>query len=154
MRWRNQSRPAPRGSDPQGIRRVAEDLHRAHHVDQDAGGAFIKGSRNNQDLDRIRAGHHRRAMRDIPASRSGSTDTRFHDLQGIHRPTLVVNGIYDRSIPISDSYRLAENLPTPSTTRPGPDTFFQFHDSFSRHTHISHVGHVFFRVLTHGGPWE
>jgi pimeloyl-ACP methyl ester carboxylesterase len=40
-----------------------------------------------------------------------STETRFGDLKGIRQPTLVVNGIHDEMIPVSNSYRLAENLP-------------------------------------------
>ena len=39
------------------------------------------------------------------------TATRFADLKGIQQPTLVVNGIHDEMIPVSNSYRLIENLP-------------------------------------------
>ena len=36
--------------------------------------------------------------------------TRFGDLKGIHQPTLVVNGIHDEMIPVSNSYRLVARL--------------------------------------------
>jgi hypothetical protein len=36
---------------------------------------------------------------------------RFASLEDIRQPTLVVNGIHDEMIPISNSYRLGENLP-------------------------------------------
>jgi pimeloyl-ACP methyl ester carboxylesterase len=62
--------------------------------------------------------------------------TRFADLQNVHQPTLVVNGIHDEMIPVSNSYRLAEHLPNavllvyPDS---GHGSLFQFHDSFTRH---------------------
>jgi pimeloyl-ACP methyl ester carboxylesterase len=65
-----------------------------------------------------------------------STDSRFGDLNGIQQPTLVVNGIHDEMIPVSNSYRLAENLPNavllvyPDS---GHGSLFQFHASFTRH---------------------
>ncbi len=64
------------------------------------------------------------------------TGTRFADLKGIHQPTLVVNGIHDEMIPVSNSYRLSENLPNavllvyPDS---GHGSLFQFHESFARH---------------------
>jgi pimeloyl-ACP methyl ester carboxylesterase len=36
---------------------------------------------------------------------------RFADLQGIHHPTLVVNGVHDEMIPVANSFRLGERLP-------------------------------------------
>jgi pimeloyl-ACP methyl ester carboxylesterase len=65
-----------------------------------------------------------------------STGTRFADLKGIHQPTLVVNGIHDQMIPVSNSYRLSENLPNAVLlTYPdsGHGSLFQFHESFTRH---------------------
>jgi pimeloyl-ACP methyl ester carboxylesterase len=62
--------------------------------------------------------------------------TRFADLQSVQQPTLVVNGIHDEMIPVSNSYRLAEHLPNavllvyPDS---GHGSLFQFHDSFTRH---------------------
>ena len=65
-----------------------------------------------------------------------STGTRFRDLKGIQQPTLVVNGIHDEMIPVSNSYRLAENLPNAvllAYPDSGHGSLFQFHDSFTRH---------------------
>jgi pimeloyl-ACP methyl ester carboxylesterase len=62
--------------------------------------------------------------------------TRFGDLKGINQPTLVVNGIHDEMIPISNSYRLAENLPNAvllAYPDSGHGALFQFHESFIRH---------------------
>src|SRR5262249_22629745 len=39
------------------------------------------------------------------------TGERFGDLRGIRHPALVVNGVHDEMIPVSNSYRLVENLP-------------------------------------------
>jgi pimeloyl-ACP methyl ester carboxylesterase len=64
------------------------------------------------------------------------TGTRFGDLEDIHQPTLVVNGIHDDMIPVSNSYRLAENLRNAVLlTYPdsGHGSLFPFHDSFTRH---------------------
>jgi len=61
--------------------------------------------------------------------------TRFVDLKGIHQPTLIVNGIHDEMIPISNSYRLAENLPNAvllAYPDSGHGSLFQFHESFAR----------------------
>jgi pimeloyl-ACP methyl ester carboxylesterase len=59
---------------------------------------------------------------------------RFADLQRIRQPTLVVNGIFDEMIPVSNSYRLAEHLPDAVLlTYPdsGHGALFQFHESFT-----------------------
>lgn len=62
--------------------------------------------------------------------------TRFADLQNIRQPTLIVNGIHDEMIPISNSYRLVENLPNAvllAYPDSGHGSLFQFHESFTRH---------------------
>jgi pimeloyl-ACP methyl ester carboxylesterase len=61
---------------------------------------------------------------------------RFANLKGIQTPTLVVNGIYDEMIPVRNSYWLGENLLNAVLlTYPdsGHGSFFQFHESFTRH---------------------
>ena len=61
---------------------------------------------------------------------------RFADLRGVHQPTLVMNGVHDEMIPVSNSYRLAENLPNAvllAYPDSGHGSLFQFHDSFTRH---------------------
>jgi pimeloyl-ACP methyl ester carboxylesterase len=59
----------------------------------------------------------------------------FSDLRKIHYPTLVVNGIYDEMIPVSNSYWLSAHLPNAVLlTYPdsGHGSLFQFHESFTR----------------------
>ena len=65
-----------------------------------------------------------------------STGTRFGDFKDVHQPTLVVNGLHDEMIPVSNSYWLAENLPNAvllAYPDSGHGSLFQFHDSFTRH---------------------
>src|SRR5580765_5125665 len=60
---------------------------------------------------------------------------RFTDLTKIHQPTLVVHGIHDEMIPVSNSYALGEHLPNAVLlTYPdsGHGSLFQFHESFTR----------------------
>jgi pimeloyl-ACP methyl ester carboxylesterase len=60
---------------------------------------------------------------------------RFSDLKKIHHPTLVVNGVYDEMIPVSNWYWLSTHLPNAVLlTYPdaGHGSLFQFHDSFTR----------------------
>lgn len=61
--------------------------------------------------------------------------TRFADLKGVQQPTLVVNGIHDEMIPVSNSYRLVENLPN-AVLLAYPDfghgSLFQYYQSFTR----------------------
>jgi len=64
------------------------------------------------------------------------TGERFASLRGIRQPTLVVNGVHDEMVPVSNSYFLSENLPNAVLlTYPdsGHGSLFQFHDSFTRH---------------------
>src|SRR5262245_4827724 len=59
----------------------------------------------------------------------------FADLKNVAQPTLVVNGVHDEMIPVSNSYRLSENLPNAMLlTYPdsGHGSLFQFHESFNR----------------------
>jgi len=60
---------------------------------------------------------------------------RFADLKSIRHPVLVVNGIHDEMIPVSNSCWLSANLPNAVLlTYPdsGHGSLFQFHDSFTR----------------------
>jgi len=61
--------------------------------------------------------------------------TRFAELAGIRQPTLVGNGGHDDMIPVSNSYRLSENLPNAMLLvypDSGHGSLFQFHESFTR----------------------
>jgi pimeloyl-ACP methyl ester carboxylesterase len=60
---------------------------------------------------------------------------RFSDLKKIQHPTLVVNGVCDEMIPVSNSYWLSARLPNAVLlTYPdsGHGSLFQFHESFTR----------------------
>jgi len=63
------------------------------------------------------------------------TGERFAGLMDINHPTLVVNGVHDEMIPVSNSYWLGENLPNavllvyPDS---GHGSLFQFHEAFTR----------------------
>jgi len=60
---------------------------------------------------------------------------RFADLKSIRQPTLVVNGVLDEMIPVSNSYSLGENLPNAVLlTYPdaGHGSLFQYYESFTR----------------------
>lgn len=59
---------------------------------------------------------------------------RFSDLKRIRHPALVVNGVYDEMIPVSNSYWLSAHLPNAVLlTYPdsGHGSLFQFHVSFT-----------------------
>ena len=63
------------------------------------------------------------------------SDERFAELKTIRQPTLVVNGVQDDMIPVSNSYWLSANLPNAMLiTYPdaGHGSLFQFHESFTR----------------------
>jgi pimeloyl-ACP methyl ester carboxylesterase len=103
---------------------------------QAAGSTFLERlARRTEDLDRPSgpevAGAQMAAFREWERS----SGTRFADLERIHQPTLVVNGVHDEMIPVSNSYRLSENLPNAMLLvypDSGHGSLFQFHESFTR----------------------
>jgi pimeloyl-ACP methyl ester carboxylesterase len=75
------------------------------------------------------------------------TGERFADLKNIVQPVLVVNGVHDEMIPVSNSYWLSANLPNAVLmTYPdsGHGSLFQFHDSFTQQAEA---------FLTSDAPW-
>jgi pimeloyl-ACP methyl ester carboxylesterase len=65
-----------------------------------------------------------------------SAGERFANLKNISTPTLVVNGIHDEMIPVSNSYWLSASLPNAvllTYPNSGHGSLFQFHESFTRH---------------------
>jgi pimeloyl-ACP methyl ester carboxylesterase len=61
---------------------------------------------------------------------------RFAYLRAIPQPTLVVNGVHDEMIPVTNSYWLSENLPNAVLLvypDAGHGSLFQYHESFARH---------------------
>jgi len=105
---------------------------------QAAGAAFVERlAQRKEDLDTSSGTNVAAAQ--IAAFRDWESfsGTRFADLKDIRQPTLIVNGIRDEMIPVSNSYRLSENLPNAVLLvypDAGHGSLFQFHDSFSRHT--------------------
>ena len=103
---------------------------------QVAGEAFI-GRLAQRKVDREPAsgpevaGAQRAAFRDW----EHFTGTRFANLKSIRQPILVVNGVHDEMIPVSNSYRLSENLPNAVLLMypdSGHGSLFQYHESFTR----------------------
>jgi pimeloyl-ACP methyl ester carboxylesterase len=61
--------------------------------------------------------------------------TRFVDVKNIRQPALVVTGIHDEMIPVSNPTRWASTRPTRCCSRiptSGHGALFQFHESFTR----------------------
>ena len=69
------------------------------------------------------------------ANGSEFSGERLSDLRKIRHPTLVVNGVHDEMIPVSNSYWLSAHLPNAVLlTYPdsGHGSLFQFHELFTR----------------------
>jgi pimeloyl-ACP methyl ester carboxylesterase len=104
---------------------------------QEAGEAFIERLMQRK-VDREPVSGAEVAMAQMAAFREWEqvTDERFAYLKNIKQPTLVVNGVHDEMISVSNSYRLSENLPNAVLlTYPdaGHGSLFQFHESFTRY---------------------
>jgi len=64
---------------------------------------------------------------------------RFRKLRDISQPCLVVNGVLDAMIPVSNSYALAEHLPNAmllTYSDAGHGSLFQFPESFVKHATV------------------
>ena len=127
---------APGRSHSQGIRRVAEDLLCGESVEPGSRRSVHREACTTQRGPRHTIRVRRRGRTDGGVPGVGATTaTGFADFKGIQQPTLVVNGIDDEMIPVSNSYRLVENLPNavllvyPDS---GHGSLFQFHESFTR----------------------
>jgi pimeloyl-ACP methyl ester carboxylesterase len=103
---------------------------------QAAGGAFIKRlMQRNQDREPISGPAVAHAQMAAFRDWEQVSGERFSDLKKIHHPTLVVNGVSDEMIPVSNSYWLSAHLPNAVLlTYPdsGHGSLFQFHESFTR----------------------
>src|SRR5712671_2046508 len=146
---------APRGGEdimhlekPSLAKRIQDPTNRGYDVlkkifftsspaSQAAGEAFIRRlSQRKDDLDPVSDPNVASAQ--IAAFREWEEfkGERFAELRAIRHPTLVVNGVHDEMIPVSNSYRLSENLPNAVLlTYPdaGHGSLFQYPESFTRH---------------------
>jgi pimeloyl-ACP methyl ester carboxylesterase len=103
---------------------------------QAAGAAFIKRLiQRAEDRDPISGPEVAKAQMAAFREWEHYSGERFADLRRIHQPTLVVNGVHDEMIPVSNSYWLSSNLPNAVLiTYPdsGHGALFQFYESFTR----------------------
>jgi pimeloyl-ACP methyl ester carboxylesterase len=103
---------------------------------QAAGGTFIERlARRKEDLDTASGPDVASAQMAAFREWEQPIGTRFADLKSIQQPTLIVNGIHDEMIPVSNSYRLMENLPNAvllAYPDSGHGSLFQYHESFTR----------------------
>jgi pimeloyl-ACP methyl ester carboxylesterase len=125
-------------SDPalKGYARLQKMFFAPTESSQAAGQAFVaRLSLRTNDLDHPSGPEV--AVAQVAAFRDWeqSSGERFADLRRIGQPTLVVNGIHDEMIPVTNSYALGEHLPDAVLlTYPdsGHGSLFQFHESFTR----------------------
>ena len=145
---------APRGAEdimhlekPSLAKRIQDPTNRGYDVlrkifftsspaSQAAGEAFIRRiSQRKDDLDPVSGPKVASAQMAAFREWEGFTGERFAELRVIRHPTLVVNGVHDEMIPVSNSYRLSENLANAVLlTYPdaGHGALFQYHESFTR----------------------
>ena len=119
-----------------GYERLQKIFFAPTETSQAAGNEFIERlAKRKQDLDLVSGSEVAQAQ--IAAFREWEkySGERFAELKRIQQPTLVINGIYDEMIPVSNSYWLSKNLPNAVLlTYPdaGHGSIFQWHESFIR----------------------
>jgi pimeloyl-ACP methyl ester carboxylesterase len=125
-------------SDPslQGYAVLQDIFFAPTETSQAAGAAFIKRvMQRNEDREPASGAAVAQAQMDAFREWEQVSGERFSDLRKIRHPTLVVNGVHDEMIPVSNSYWLSAHLPNAVLlTYPdsGHGSLFQFHESFTR----------------------
>jgi pimeloyl-ACP methyl ester carboxylesterase len=126
-----------RDSTLTGYARLVKLFFTPTQVGQATGQAFVERlARRKEDLERPSGPEV--ATNQIAAFREWEqpAGARFADLWAVRQATLVVNGVGDEMIPVSNSYRLVENLPNAALLvypDAGHGSLFQYHVSFVRH---------------------
>jgi pimeloyl-ACP methyl ester carboxylesterase len=124
-------------SDPtlQGYAVLQKIFFTSSEPSQAAGAAFIQRlMQRNEDREPVSGPAVAQAQMAAFREWEQVSGERFSDLKKIHHPTLVVNGVYDEMIPVSNSYWLSAHLPNAVLlTYPdsGHGSLFQFHESFT-----------------------
>jgi len=120
----------------QGYAPLAKIFFALTESSQAAGEAFVERlMQRKQDLDPASGPNVAAAQMASFRDWEQFTGAHFAELKNIRQPTLVVNGVSDEMIPVSNSYWLSENLPNAVLlTYPdsGHGSLFQWHESFTR----------------------
>ena len=124
----------------QGLQVLVKLFFTSSQSSQTAGAAFASRLMERQD-DREPISGPQVAAAQLAAFRAWEQvdGTRFDKLRHITQPCLVVNGVLDALIPVSNSYVLAEQLPNAmllTYSDAGHGSLFQFHESFVKHAGV------------------
>ena len=129
-------------NDPrlQGLQVLVKLFFTPSESSQMAGAAFASRLMERQD-DREPISGPQIAAAQLAAFRAWEQidGTRFARLRNITQPCLVVNGVLDAMIPVSNSYVLAEQLPNATLlaySDAGHGSLYQFHGSFVGHASL------------------